>query len=126
MPRREKFFCAAAWRCAGKGRGKRIRDASAANHPSLSWRWNRACSLATSRARSSPWLSGKPFLGPCGLPLAWFSSGVGFRGRALEERVSAWAVAPVAIKAAGGGGGKGFRVAETEDDLESAFAVGVE
>src|SRR6187401_3311679 len=25
---------------------------------------------------------------------------------------------PVAIKAAGGGGGKGFRVAETEDDLE--------
>jgi acetyl-CoA/propionyl-CoA carboxylase biotin carboxyl carrier protein len=28
---------------------------------------------------------------------------------------------PVAIKAAGGGGGKGFRVAETEDDLESAF-----
>jgi acetyl-CoA/propionyl-CoA carboxylase, biotin carboxylase, biotin carboxyl carrier protein len=28
---------------------------------------------------------------------------------------------PVAIKAAGGGGGKGFRVAETEADLESAF-----
>jgi acetyl-CoA/propionyl-CoA carboxylase, biotin carboxylase, biotin carboxyl carrier protein len=28
---------------------------------------------------------------------------------------------PVAIKAAGGGGGKGFRVAETEDELESAF-----
>ncbi|MDQ3587736.1 MAG: acetyl-CoA carboxylase biotin carboxylase subunit [Actinomycetota bacterium] len=28
---------------------------------------------------------------------------------------------PVAIKAAGGGGGKGFRVAETEDDLEKAF-----
>jgi acetyl-CoA/propionyl-CoA carboxylase biotin carboxyl carrier protein len=28
---------------------------------------------------------------------------------------------PVAIKAAGGGGGKGFRVAESEDDLESAF-----
>src|SRR5829696_3809106 len=28
---------------------------------------------------------------------------------------------PVAIKAAGGGGGKGFRVAETEDQLEKAF-----
>jgi acetyl-CoA/propionyl-CoA carboxylase biotin carboxyl carrier protein len=28
---------------------------------------------------------------------------------------------PVAIKAAGGGGGKGFRVAQSEDDLESAF-----
>jgi acetyl-CoA/propionyl-CoA carboxylase biotin carboxyl carrier protein len=28
---------------------------------------------------------------------------------------------PVAIKAAGGGGGKGFRVAESEDELESAF-----
>src|SRR3954468_6829052 len=28
---------------------------------------------------------------------------------------------PVAIKAAGGGGGKGFRVAESEDQLESAF-----
>ncbi len=28
---------------------------------------------------------------------------------------------PVAIKAAGGGGGKGFRVAETEADLEKAF-----
>jgi acetyl-CoA/propionyl-CoA carboxylase biotin carboxyl carrier protein len=29
---------------------------------------------------------------------------------------------PVAIKAAGGGGGKGFRVAESEDKLEEAFA----
>ncbi|HEV2770612.1 MAG TPA: biotin carboxylase N-terminal domain-containing protein, partial [Solirubrobacteraceae bacterium] len=28
---------------------------------------------------------------------------------------------PVAIKAAGGGGGKGFRVAESEDELEAAF-----
>ena len=28
---------------------------------------------------------------------------------------------PVAIKAAGGGGGKGFRVAETEEELEKAF-----
>jgi acetyl-CoA/propionyl-CoA carboxylase biotin carboxyl carrier protein len=28
---------------------------------------------------------------------------------------------PVAVKAAGGGGGKGFRVALTEDELESAF-----
>src|SRR3954465_8668894 len=28
---------------------------------------------------------------------------------------------PVAVKAAGGGGGKGFRVAETEDELEAAF-----
>ena len=28
---------------------------------------------------------------------------------------------PVAIKAAGGGGGKGFRVAHSEDELESAF-----
>ena len=28
---------------------------------------------------------------------------------------------PVAVKAAGGGGGKGFRVAMTEDDLEGAF-----
>src|SRR6185503_8961257 len=28
---------------------------------------------------------------------------------------------PVAIKAAGGGGGKGFRVAQSEDELESAF-----
>ncbi len=28
---------------------------------------------------------------------------------------------PVAFKAAGGGGGKGFRVAQSEDDLESAF-----
>jgi acetyl-CoA/propionyl-CoA carboxylase biotin carboxyl carrier protein len=29
---------------------------------------------------------------------------------------------PVAVKAAGGGGGKGFRVALTEDELEAAFA----
>ena len=28
---------------------------------------------------------------------------------------------PVAVKAAGGGGGKGFRVALTEDELEEAF-----
>ncbi|MEX2253461.1 MAG: biotin carboxylase N-terminal domain-containing protein, partial [Thermoleophilaceae bacterium] len=28
---------------------------------------------------------------------------------------------PVAIKASGGGGGKGFRVAESEDELEDAF-----
>ncbi len=28
---------------------------------------------------------------------------------------------PIACKAAGGGGGKGFRVAETPDDLEAAF-----
>src|SRR5918992_578180 len=28
---------------------------------------------------------------------------------------------PVAIKAAGGGGGKGFRVAQSEDELEKAF-----
>ena len=28
---------------------------------------------------------------------------------------------PVAVKAAGGGGGKGFRVALTEDELEDAF-----
>jgi acetyl-CoA/propionyl-CoA carboxylase biotin carboxyl carrier protein len=28
---------------------------------------------------------------------------------------------PLAVKAAGGGGGKGFRVAESEDDLEKAF-----
>ena len=28
---------------------------------------------------------------------------------------------PVAIKAAGGGGGKGFRVAEGESDLQKAF-----
>src|SRR5947207_4609053 len=28
---------------------------------------------------------------------------------------------PVAVKAAGGGGGKGFRVAESEDKLEEAF-----
>src|SRR5687767_7358116 len=28
---------------------------------------------------------------------------------------------PIAVKAAGGGGGKGFRVAESEDDLEKAF-----
>src|SRR5207237_188266 len=28
---------------------------------------------------------------------------------------------PVAVKAAGGGGGKGFRVALTEDELEKAF-----
>jgi acetyl-CoA/propionyl-CoA carboxylase biotin carboxyl carrier protein len=28
---------------------------------------------------------------------------------------------PVAVKAAGGGGGKGFRVAESEDQLEAAF-----
>jgi acetyl-CoA/propionyl-CoA carboxylase, biotin carboxylase, biotin carboxyl carrier protein len=28
---------------------------------------------------------------------------------------------PAAVKAAGGGGGKGFRVAQTEDDLEQAF-----
>src|SRR2546429_191282 len=28
---------------------------------------------------------------------------------------------PVAIKAAGGGGGKGFRVAESEGELEKAF-----
>src|ERR671915_261373 len=28
---------------------------------------------------------------------------------------------PVAVKAAGGGGGKGFRVAESEDELEDAF-----
>ena len=28
---------------------------------------------------------------------------------------------PVAVKAAGGGGGKGFRVALTDDELEAAF-----
>ena len=28
---------------------------------------------------------------------------------------------PIAVKAAGGGGGKGFRVAESEDELEKAF-----
>src|ERR671933_904720 len=28
---------------------------------------------------------------------------------------------PVAIKAVGGGGGKGFRIAQSEDELESAF-----
>jgi acetyl-CoA/propionyl-CoA carboxylase, biotin carboxylase, biotin carboxyl carrier protein len=41
----------------------------------------------------------------------------------VEEarRVAAEVGYPVAFKAAGGGGGKGFRVAESEDDLEKAF-----
>jgi acetyl-CoA/propionyl-CoA carboxylase, biotin carboxylase, biotin carboxyl carrier protein len=37
--------------------------------------------------------------------------------RVIEELIGY----PVAIKAAGGGGGKGFRVAESEDELEKAF-----
>ncbi len=37
--------------------------------------------------------------------------------RIIEESVGY----PAAIKAAGGGGGKGFRVAESEDELEKAF-----
>jgi acetyl-CoA/propionyl-CoA carboxylase biotin carboxyl carrier protein len=37
--------------------------------------------------------------------------------RVIEESVGY----PVAIKAAGGGGGKGFRVAESDDELEKAF-----
>jgi acetyl-CoA/propionyl-CoA carboxylase biotin carboxyl carrier protein len=37
--------------------------------------------------------------------------------RIVEESIGY----PVAIKAAGGGGGKGFRVAESEDQLEKAF-----
>jgi acetyl-CoA/propionyl-CoA carboxylase biotin carboxyl carrier protein len=37
--------------------------------------------------------------------------------KVIEETVGY----PVAIKAAGGGGGKGFRVAESEDELEKAF-----
>jgi acetyl-CoA/propionyl-CoA carboxylase, biotin carboxylase, biotin carboxyl carrier protein len=37
--------------------------------------------------------------------------------RVIDETVGY----PVAIKAAGGGGGKGFRVAESEDELEKAF-----
>jgi acetyl-CoA/propionyl-CoA carboxylase, biotin carboxylase, biotin carboxyl carrier protein len=37
--------------------------------------------------------------------------------RVIDESVGY----PVAIKAAGGGGGKGFRVAESEDELERAF-----
>jgi acetyl-CoA/propionyl-CoA carboxylase, biotin carboxylase, biotin carboxyl carrier protein len=37
--------------------------------------------------------------------------------RVIEESVGY----PVAIKAAGGGGGKGFRVANSEDELEKAF-----
>jgi acetyl-CoA/propionyl-CoA carboxylase biotin carboxyl carrier protein len=41
----------------------------------------------------------------------------------LEEaaKVAAEVGYPVAFKAAGGGGGKGFRVAESEEDLEEAF-----
>src|SRR5688572_22459488 len=38
-------------------------------------------------------------------------------GRVIEESIGY----PVAIKAAGGGGGKGFRVARSEDELEKAF-----
>jgi acetyl-CoA/propionyl-CoA carboxylase biotin carboxyl carrier protein len=38
--------------------------------------------------------------------------------RAIIERTIGY---PVAVKAAGGGGGKGFRVALTDDELESAF-----
>src|SRR5215211_5292555 len=37
--------------------------------------------------------------------------------RVIDEMVGY----PVAVKAAGGGGGKGFRVAESEDELEKAF-----
>ena len=37
--------------------------------------------------------------------------------RVIDEEIGY----PVAIKAAGGGGGKGFRVAESEDELEKAF-----
>jgi acetyl-CoA/propionyl-CoA/long-chain acyl-CoA carboxylase, biotin carboxylase, biotin carboxyl carrier protein len=37
------------------------------------------------------------------------------------EKVASEVGYPVAFKAAGGGGGKGFRVAEAEDDLEKAF-----
>ena len=40
------------------------------------------------------------------------------RGRAEEAKEIGY---PVACKAAGGGGGKGFRVANSEDDLEEAF-----
>jgi len=38
-------------------------------------------------------------------------------GKVIEDSIGY----PVAIKASGGGGGKGFRVAETEDKLEEAF-----
>ena len=42
------------------------------------------------------------------------------RGRAQDHRKDAIGY-PVAVKAAGGGGGKGFRVALTDDELEDAF-----
>ncbi|HVD58221.1 MAG TPA: biotin carboxylase N-terminal domain-containing protein, partial [Thermoleophilaceae bacterium] len=38
-------------------------------------------------------------------------------GQLIDESIGY----PVAVKAAGGGGGKGFRVAESEDELEEAF-----
>ncbi len=41
--------------------------------------------------------------------------------KAAKKIIDAEIGYPVAIKAAGGGGGKGFRVAETEDKLEDAF-----
>jgi acetyl-CoA/propionyl-CoA carboxylase, biotin carboxylase, biotin carboxyl carrier protein len=44
-------------------------------------------------------------------------AGVDDARRIIEEEIGY----PVAIKAAGGGGGKGFRVAESEDQLEKAF-----
>jgi acetyl-CoA/propionyl-CoA carboxylase biotin carboxyl carrier protein len=44
-------------------------------------------------------------------------AGVDDARRIIDESIGY----PVAIKAAGGGGGKGFRVAESEDELEKAF-----
>jgi acetyl-CoA/propionyl-CoA carboxylase biotin carboxyl carrier protein len=41
--------------------------------------------------------------------------------RAARKVIRATIGFPVAVKAAGGGGGKGFRVALTDDELESAF-----
>src|SRR6478752_4791543 len=40
---------------------------------------------------------------------------------AVEKAKLTWIGHPIACKAAGGGGGKGFRVAQSEDELEEAF-----
>lgn len=62
---------------------------SQVDQPSLSWRRKRACSFACSFALRIPSLSGKPRLGPWGLPRGAVADCLSGADIAPEERVSA-------------------------------------